>query len=417
MTSHQVTSSLKASRSGTHVLRYGVIVLAVWLAWEVIKVPVVQRATPSIALRLSPGSPEALRRAAEVEFKAERTENALALATDSLRRAPFNARALRAWAQSEDAIGDKALANEAMTLAGNWSLRDDEAHAWLMVQRLRQGDLLSAFAHADTLARRRPDLSDQLFALFNEAVTRDSRGAAPLASIMSASPPWRGDFLNYLNRQPNGAVSLGYIALALEKTRQPLTTAELSEVYAVWVRDGRLDGLKQLRDGLGRPKAERAPQDGSFDAPAGSLPFPFGWRIALAANFDGSVMPDDARADNQALRVSYNGFTTGILVDQMMYLAPGRYTFAYDVRGETPDNGRSLSWAVICAESGVDLAATPQAPEITADWQRRRVNLEVPPGQCSSQWLRLQGEPDDGRQQTAIWYDNIVISPTLRAGR
>ena len=420
MTSQQPVASRGTAGQGgsgrgtADIVRYGVIVLAVWLAWEVVKAPVVQRAGPAIALRLSPGSPEALRRAAEVEVRAGRIDNALALATDSLTRAPFNARAMRVWAQAEDAGGDKAVANEAMTLAGNWSLRDDEAHAWLMVQRLRQGDLLSAFAHADTLARRRPDLSNRLFAFFNEAVVRDPRGATPLASIMSARPPWRGDFLDYLQDQPNGAVSLGYVALALEKTRQPLTTAELSEVYAVWVKDGRLEGLKQLRDGLGRPAPGRAPQDGAFDAPTNSLPFPFGWRIGLGANFDGSVMADDARADNQALRLSYNGFTSGILMDQMMYLAPGRYSLGYDVRGETADTGRALKWALVCAESGTDLAAAAQAPEVTTDWQRHRISLEIPTGQCSAQWLRLQVEPDDDRQQTGLWYDNVVISPVLR---
>ena len=400
------------------IVRYGVIVLAVWLAWEVVKVPVMQRAPPAIALKVSPGSPETLRRAAESEFKADRIDNALALATDSLRRAPFNARAMRVWAQAEDVSGDKAVANEAMTLAGNWSLRDDEAHAWLMVHRLRQGDLLSAFAHADTLARRRPDLSDNLFGFFAEAVARDPRGAAPLASIMSASPPWRGDFLDYLNRQPNGAVSLGYLALALEKTRQPLTTAELGEVYAAWVKDGRLDGLKQLRDGLGRPAPGRAPQDGAFDAAADSLPFPFGWRIGLAANFDGSVMADDARADNQALRLSYNGFTSGILVDQMMYLAPGQYSFAYDIRSETGRGDPGLTWTIICAESGADLLANaPAAAPINTDWTRQRLGFAVPSGQCTAQWLRLQTVPDDARQQTATWYDNVVISPALRDAR
>lgn len=419
MVSQPGTSQRRTARNGAAFVGYGAIALAVWLGWEVVKVPVVQRASPAVALQVSPNSPEALRRGADAEFKATRAANARALATDSLRRAPFNARALRVWAQSEDVVGDKAVANEAMTLAGNWSLRDDEAHAWLMVQRLRQGDLLSAFAHADTLARRRPDLSDNLFNFFSEAVARDPRGAVPLASIMSADPPWRGDFLGYLNGKPNGTVSLGYIALALEKTRQPLTTAELSEVYARWVKDGQLEGLKRLRDELGRPAKGRVPQDGAFDAPIDSLPFPFGWRIALAPNFDGAIMADDARSGNQALRTSYNGFTTGILVDQMMYLTPGRYSLAYDVRSETPQSGSSSTWAIVCAESGTDLIANAQTSDsvATLDWSRRRISLDVPTGQCSAQWLRLQVVPDDERQQSGIWYDNIVIAPALRGAR
>lgn len=403
--------SLTAGRGALEVVRYGVIVVAVYLGWEMIKAPVIERAPPALALRLAPGSPELLQRSAEAEFAAGRPSRAESLAAASIARAPFNARAMRVWAQAVDSKGDPAAADEAMTLAGNWSLRDDPAHAWLMVHRLRQGNLSSSFAHADTLARRRADLNPRLFALFAEAVTRDPRGAIPLARIMADSPPWRSNFLAYLRDQKGGAVALGYLAIALERTATPLSDAELTEIYATWVREGRLDGLRQLRTELRRPPMANTLNDGDFSAAPDSLPFPFGWRLTLASGVEAMITDDDLKPGNQALRVSYNGFTSGIIADQMTYLSPGDYVLSYDQRSETENPIDSLSWAVVCAESGADVAAPPvvvgRADADVLEWGQRTVRFTIPATLCSAQWFRLQSKAGEQRRHIAIWYDNL----------
>ena len=126
-----------STRGVTQHIGYGLLALSVWLAWEVLKAPVAARAPPSIGVRIAATSPEVLRRAAEAEFTAGRPGNAEALAEESLVRAPFNARALRVRGLAAAEAGETEQADQLLTLAGNWSLRDDPAHAWLVEYRLR----------------------------------------------------------------------------------------------------------------------------------------------------------------------------------------------------------------------------------------------------------------------------------------
>jgi hypothetical protein len=110
---------------------YVLTALAIWLGWQIVTALVVQRAPPESAVRIAPGSAQALSRAAEAELIAERPDQAADLAILSLRAAPFDVRALRVLGLVR-ARTDEAAADELLTLAGNWSLRDDPSHAWLM---------------------------------------------------------------------------------------------------------------------------------------------------------------------------------------------------------------------------------------------------------------------------------------------
>src|SRR5690606_6261812 len=102
-----------------------------------------------------------------------------------LRQSPFDVRALRVAGLVAARNGQDELANEVVTLAGNWSLRDDPAHAWLIEYRLRRGDDGSAFAHADTLVRRREDVRTQVFDLFTTAANSDPRSLPVLIDLLS----------------------------------------------------------------------------------------------------------------------------------------------------------------------------------------------------------------------------------------
>ena len=148
----------RRGRGVQDVISYGLIAVAVVLAWQIILQPLSQRAPVETAIRLAPGSPLVLRRAAESELAAGRVDNAAALSREALSRSPFDVRALRVFGLTEARAGREDEADDILTLAGNWSLRDDPAHAWLVERRLRSGDYVSAFAHADTLVRRRQDL-------------------------------------------------------------------------------------------------------------------------------------------------------------------------------------------------------------------------------------------------------------------
>ncbi|MGV8930453.1 MAG: tetratricopeptide repeat protein, partial [Brevundimonas sp.] len=148
-------STPRRSAGAGDIVSFGLIVGAVVLGWQIALQPLMQRAPVEAAIRIAPTSPLVLRRAAEAELGADRNDNAAVLGREAFARSPFDVRALRVVGLTEARAGREDQADDILTLAGNWSLRDDPTHAWLVERRLRQGDYSSAFAHADTLVRRR----------------------------------------------------------------------------------------------------------------------------------------------------------------------------------------------------------------------------------------------------------------------
>lgn len=394
------------------LLGYVLVAATVWLAWEVVKAPVVQRGTVALAVRLAPQSGEVLQRAAERELLADRPASAKALAEAALLQAPFNARALRVRGLSEARLGSAVVADEILTLAGNWSLRDDPAHAWLVENRLRKGDYASAFAHADTLARRRPDLYPNLFALFAVAARTDPRALQHLTRILGAAPPWRAEYFEYLYRRPDGAPTLGAIAIALENTPHPLTTAELQKLYSNWTAERRFQGLRNLRAILGRPPLSEPVQNGDFSIKLDAQAFPFGWQLGGSPGLGALVSEDDLRTENSALRVDYDGFGGGVFAEQLLLLPPGRYDFSGEQRLEAAADGARMAWRLRCAESGSTLL-DHRVASVASDangWRRFSQPFQVPETDCTAQWLNLEPLPEDRKVMIAVWFDALRVS-------
>lgn len=389
-------------------LGYAVIAASVWLGWEALKIPFAERAPPGVALRLAPGSPEALRRAAEGELLSEDWDDAAFLARRSLAEAPFNARALRVLGLATARQGDLQKADHLLTLAGNWSLRDDPAHAWLVEHRLRQGSYASAFAHADTLARRRPDLHEQTFNLFTTAVVLDQRAFAPVIRLVAANPPWRSPYLNALQRRPDGDAVLLNLAVALQATSSPLSDRELSAIYQGWVRERRYEAVRVLRTRLARPPIRPAVQNGDFSQRYDGQLAPFGWSFATAAGLSVEITDDDLSEGNPALRVGYDGYGSTAVAQQLVLLEPGRYTLSARYRQENASSA-SLEWVVTCVEGGAPLLRLrlPEGAEAeVGKWANLSATVTVPET-CTAQRLVLAPRAADRRSPLAVWFDDI----------
>lgn len=392
---------------------YGLAVAGVLLGWEILKVPVVERAAPAVAIRLAPGSPEVLRRAAEAEFAAGRTENASALAESSLRRAPFNVRALRVRGLAESEAGNTNTADEIMTLAGNWSLRDDPSHAWLVERRMRQGALGSAFAHADTLARRREDMYPQLFDLFTTAARADPRGLSQVASLLAAAPPWRPIYLGYLNGNPANSDVIFGVTVLLQRSARPLTNVELERVYEAWVSNNQYEAVRLLREQINRPPLEPIVQRGGFD-PAADAVVPFDWNLMPASGLSMEVLEDELDASNLALWVSYRGSSIKPFIRQLLVLRPGQYRLAGSLRPVKQTARPSMKWSILCVGSGaelVDQASLGDAAGNAARWEKFSHGFTVPQQGCNAQWLQLSPSIHADGGEASMWFDNVEITP------
>jgi hypothetical protein len=393
------------------IASYGLIVGAVVLGWQMAIQPLKQRAPPEVAIRLAPGSPLVLRRAAEAELAAGRVDNAAALSQDALARSPFDVRALRVFGLTEAHAGREKEADDILTLAGNWSLRDDPAHAWLVERRLRRGDYFSAFAHADTLARRRQDLQPQLFRLFNVAGREDPQRALPeIARLMARRPPWRPAYWIGISQSAEDLPLAANLAALLETSSAPLTNDELQHLYRNLLAIGHLQAVTTVRARINRPPPSDTVTNGGFADTA--APEPFQWRLHPKAGIVVEIVADDLRPSNPALRVDYDGYATGFIAEQLTSLSPGSYRFSAEVRAENGAPAARLAWSLSCATGGgVFLSLPAGVPGAAPDaWTRLSGRFDVP-ASCPAQWLRLETVAGDRRSPTAVWFDQITISP------
>ena len=397
------------ARAGDYA-SYGLIAGAVVLGWQMAIQPLMQRAPVEAAIRLAPGSPTVLRRAAESELGAGRVDNAAALSRDALTRSPFDVRALRVLGLTEARAGRADQADDILTLAGNWSLRDDPTHAWLIERRLRQGDYASAFAHADTLVRRRRDIQPQIFRLFTIAGTQDAQRALPMiARLLEARPPWRVDYLDSLKETPQELQLAANLAVLLEASSAPMTNDELQRLYRTLLRSGQLQALSTIRERTGRPPPGEAVTNGGFSDTI--APEPFQWRMFQKAGIGAEIVADDLRPSNLALRIDYDGYAIGRVAEQLTSLPPGSYRFTAEVRTEAGSPAGRLAWTFSCATGDAVFASIPAAGSSAArgNWSMLSGWFEVP-GNCPAQWLRLETRAQDYRSSTVVWFDRIAIS-------
>lgn len=401
-------------RRGTraaHIASYMLTAGAVVLGWQMALQPFIQRAPVEAAIRLAPASPLVLRRAAEAELAAGRNDNAAALGRDAIGRSPFDVRALRVVGLTEARAGRLNQADEVLTLAGNWSLRDDPAHAWLVEHRLRQGDYASAFAHADTLVRRRQDIQPEVFRLFTVAGTQDPQRSLPVtAELLAADPPWRSSYLASLNQSPEDLQVQVNLAILLQAGDAPLTNVELQRLYRGLLGKGQIDAIRTVRARLNRPSAGAAVTNGDFSDD--TAPEPFQWRLGQKAGVAVEITADDLRPDNPALRIDYDGYANARIVEQLTFLSAGPHRFVAEVRTMTGDPAARLAWTLACAPGGRPVASAPAGrPDMALDaWTTLSARIEVPAG-CPAQWLRLETRAADRRAPVVVWFDRISISP------
>lgn len=391
---------------------YGLVAGAVVLGWQIAIQPLIQRAPVEVAIRLAPGSPLVLRRAAESELAAGRTNNAAELSRAALTRSPFDVRALRVLGLAEARAQREDAADDILTLAGNWSLRDDPAHAWLVERRLRRGDYSSSFAHADTLVRRREDIQPQVFRLFTAAAAQDPQRALPVvARLLAARPPWRMAFLAGLNQTTEGLQVAASLAVLLQTSREPFTNDELQQLYIALIRAGGIESMQIIRGRLNRPPLSTPVTNGGFGE--ADHPGPFQWRLYEGAGIAAEIAADDLSPSNAALRVDYDGYATGTIAEQLTYLTPGTYRFSAAVRSETGNPTARLAWTLSCAShGGEEKISIPTVAAGVAErtWTNLSGRFEVP-ATCPAQWLRLETRADDKRAPMAVWFDRIAISP------
>lgn len=382
-----------------------VIVAGVWIAWQIIRNALVLTAPHDLALRLGPNAPILLARAAETELKAGNVDTAQRYAQRSLALKPFNVAALRVAGLAADREGDKAAADRMLTLAGNWSLRDDPAHSWLVKHRLEQGRSASALAHADTLMRRRTDLRPRYFDLMIALASRNDRQAqGALVALLQRDPPWRLDFfIHALDRREGLPVAAALVG-ALKSGPHPITVEEKARVYQTLIAQGRTDVLRALIAQVGGADAATV-SDGGF-AEGGGAP-PFDWKLPASAGVLAEITEDSE--GQRALHAMISQTSGRTVAEQLILLKPGRWRISGRVRLEAgPADG--LAWVLACATGGRTLGSFPLSARAGGGWAGFEGVVEAPEA-CPAQHLRLTTLPRDRNETIEVWIDDVRASP------
>lgn len=388
-----------------------VIILGVWLAWQVVRGAATAHLPPQTALRLAPGSAHLLSRAAEGELKAGRPETARRLAQRALQKAPLNVRALRVAGLAAMETGDEASADRILTLAGNWSLRDDLVHGWLVARRMRQNQSASALAHADTLMRRRIDMQpayfDMMIAL---ALKNDTQAQGALVRLLQRDPPWRtGFFLHAAAKRETTPVAAA-AAAALATEGAPLTEAERSLVYSALVRwelSAALPPLRSRLEGDDRPTLT----DGGFESGGGAAPF--GWRMPTAPGVLSEIAVNP-EGDGHGLYASLGDMGGRTVAEQLVLLTPGRWRLTGRLRAEQNLPQDRVAWTVTCASAAAastqPAVTLPLGPVRSGAWRRFSGDVVVSQA-CPALWLRLVSLPQDRRRSLDLRIDDVAFSP------
>lgn len=381
-----------------------VIVAGIWVAWQILRNALVLTAPHDLALRLGPNAPILLARAAETELRAGNVDAARRYAQRSLALKPFNVAALRVAGLAADREGDADAADRMLTLAGNWSLRDDPAHSWLVKRRLEQGQAASALAHADTLLRRRADVRPRYFDLMIALASRNDRQAqGALVALLQRSPPWRLDFFIHALERREGLPVAAALVAALKAGPHPVTVDERSRVYQTLIVQGRTDVLRALMKAVGDTEVSGV-SDGGFDKGGGTPPFD--WKLPSSAGVLAEIAPD---ADGQpALHALISQTGRRSVAEQLVLLAPGRWRITGRVRIEQGP-AEELAWTLSCAAGGRELGAFNVSAGDKGGWARFTGVVDAPEA-CPAQYLRLITLPRERGEPMDVWIDDVAAA-------
>jgi hypothetical protein len=292
-----------------------------------------------------------------------------------------------------------------MSLAGRRSPLDGVTHLWLMTYRLVSGDYGAALRDADVLLRHAPGITPTLTPLL---IAYAAPARAALEARLAANPPWGPDVLIAIAAQSPDPGVVQAILTDLQATPAKPTPAEWTAYFARRVKDGAyelayLDWVRTL------PPPALAQAKAIYDGDFAGLPGvpPFNWRLGGGLGGQAEREPADA-VSARALHVSFDGYGSPELAEQLLVLAPGSYRFAGQARA-TSDASDALAWELSCAgDSGVVLARAP-APGAAGDWRAFAAVLQVPQTGCAAQWLRLTPSPTDHARHLEVWYRGLAV--------
>lgn len=331
-------------------------------------------------------------------------QEALELARDLVRHAlhldPTSASGWRILGSIEDGLGDRSGATLHMERAARRSLRESDAHFWLLLRSYERKDAVGALARAETMLLAR---SSALQALMPALVWIASMpdGSVAIDRVLAANPPWRQGFFELLPQHISDARLPLRLLLALKSSRHPPEVRDLRPYLALLLRH-KLYELANYAWLQFLPPA-RVPEtgmlfNGAFEhAPSG---LPFDWVIEGGTGVSVDIQPREDLDGRKALVLEFgDGRAELRAVRQQILLAPGAYVLKGRAKGRLIAR-RGLQWRITCADSRAEPIGRSQLFAATiATWTGFTLAFTVPGEDCRSQIVSLVLEARSASEQ------------------
>lgn len=387
-------------------------VALVWLGGQFIRQGVSDNQlghNPETAVLWWGDSSDAIAQLARLRLQSRNPTGAVRLAVKALQLSPLNASALTTYGLAMDSLHQTAIANQAMTLAGQRSWRDLVSQVWLFRRDVLASDFPDAFNHADALLRRVPEPPPAVLGILAVAA-RNPAAIGPLTDRLAANPNWRGPFFVYLvgYAKPPATGIAGELLTRLAAGPSRPTDEEVGLYLASLAAQGKYQAAeaawRTLTPGAGH---DGYVHDGDFERPARTTPFDWwlrggiGWAAAIADS------PDPAHG--HALRVDYDGVSHPQPVRQLIVLPPGSYRFSGRMLDAGDGGASGFAWRVACVGATDPLAKAPAPAGPPGQWRTFSADFSVPATACPAQLLDLAADQGELTKNITLYFDDLAI--------
>lgn len=388
-------------------------VALVWLGGQFIRQGVSDNLLadkPAIAVLWQGDSSDALAGLARQDLRAKNPGGAARLAVKALQRAPLNAPALTTYGLAMDTLHQPAIANRAMTLAGQRSWRDLITQLWLFRRDVLASDFTDAFNHADALMRRVPSPPIPLLRILAVAA-RNPNAIGPLVDRLSLNPGWREKFFIYLcaYEHPPATDVAGQLLTRLAAGPSHPTDLETGFYLASLAAQGQYQQAEQAwRQLTPGARGDTYVHNGNFERPARTTPFD--WWLTSGLGWSATIA-EAPGGHGKALRIDYAGDSKPLPLRQLIVLPPGGYRLSGRMLNGGENPVRGFSWRVICAGGSDPLAIADQPQGPAGQWLPFSAEFSVPAAKCPAQLLDLNVAAGDLPNAVTVWFDDLSIVP------
>ena len=300
----------------------------------------------------------------------------LATATEALRLAPTNARAIRSLGFAIANTGDYATSKALVVSSLRFSKRDLPTLLWLIEERSAANDVTGTLRLYDYALRARPD-SEKMLVPILVAASADPALEAPIARIIRPRSAWTDKFwfrFVQLDPLPNNVVSF---MRKIWRGEGSISDAIFPSIISNLARKKRFDEAYELFQ-IGYTKNEKNDSDiGRFDASQYDLSFEWQYRADGQSYAQGS--------ENKTLYVQAEPFSGSVVAKRLVHLNRGPIRIAAIVDFEKIVD-RDLRVVMRCASNNHPIL------DFFVPAKKSRQNgsgTGIIDNQCTYQWIEI----------------------------